>query len=82
MNNGLLIIKQILMQLLIFVLQLYNMFVDIHTHTKSQTQHPSIRNLALSEAEAFFLSNSEETVSVGIHPWHTNDFTEEAICDS
>ncbi|HET7733708.1 MAG TPA: TatD family hydrolase [Paludibacter sp.] len=81
MNNGPLIIKQILMQLLIFVLQLYKMFVDIHTHTKSKTRQPSIRNLTLSEAEAFFSSNTEEIVSVGIHPWHADDFTEETICD-
>ncbi|HEY6914068.1 MAG TPA: TatD family hydrolase [Paludibacter sp.] len=57
------------------------MFVDIHTYTKSQTQHASIRNLTLSEAEAFFSSNTEETVSAGIHPWHADDFTEESICD-
>ena len=55
------------------------MYVDIHTHTKSDIIHPAIRNLTFSEAETFFLSDSKETVSVGIHPWHVDDLPEEAI---
>ena len=55
------------------------MFVDIHTHTKSKTKSPAIRNLTFSEAEKFFSSNEGGTVSVGIHPWLANDFSEEAL---
>jgi len=55
------------------------MYVDIHTHTKSETKYPAIRNLTFSEAETFFSSGLNGTVSVGIHPWHADDFSEKAI---
>lgn len=57
------------------------MYVDIHTHTKFQTRHPAIRNLTFPEAETFFSSNSKETVSLGIHPWHADDFSKKTMAD-
>lgn len=57
------------------------MYVDIHTHTKSGITHPAIRNLTFSEAETFFSSDLKETVSVGIHPWHADDFSEKTMSD-
>jgi TatD DNase family protein len=63
----------------IFVLQINTMFVDIHTHTKSESKYPAIRNLTFPEAETFFSSSAKETVSVGIHPWDVDDFSEKSF---
>lgn len=57
------------------------MYVDIHTHIKSEITYPSIRNLTFPEAETFFSSDSKETVSLGIHPWHADDFSEKTMSD-
>jgi len=53
------------------------MFVDIHTHNKSQSNYCSIRNLTFAEAEEIFSSNEKGFFSVGFHPWFVNEYSEE-----
>jgi TatD DNase family protein len=53
------------------------MFVDIHTHRKSESNYPCIRNLTFQEAEVIFNSNKKGYFSVGFHPWFVNEFSEE-----
>ena len=51
------------------------MFVDIHTHNKSESNYPSIRNLTFQEAKQIFNSNKSGFFSVGFHPWFVNEFS-------
>ena len=55
------------------------MFVDIHTHNKSESDNPSIRNLTFSEAEQIFNSGEKGLFSVGFHPWYAENFSEKSF---
>ena len=55
------------------------MVVNIHTHTSSESSSPAIRNLTFDEAEDLFTSDSKGLVSVGFHPWHADEFTNERM---
>ena len=54
-----------------------HMIVDIHTHQSVTSIYPSIRNLTFAEAGRRFASDIGGLFSVGIHPWHADDFTPE-----
>lgn len=53
------------------------MFVDIHTHHSTSSIYPSIRNLTFAEADSIFASDITGLFSVGVHPWHADDFSPE-----
>ena len=55
------------------------MIVDIHTHTHSSEfkNYPAIRNLTFVEAGKIFASDTEGLFSVGFHPWHADEFSED-----
>ena len=55
------------------------MIVDIHTHHSSSSIFPAIRNLTFSDAERTFASDIPGLFSVGVHPWHADDFTPELL---
>lgn len=55
------------------------MFVDIHTHTTTNTRYPTIRNLSIPDGDTFFSTTLKEYVSVGIHPWHADNFMEKQL---
>ena len=55
------------------------MFVDIHTHHSAGSIYPAIRNLTFTEADTIFASDIPGLFSVGIHPWHVDDFSPELI---
>jgi len=55
------------------------MFVDIHTHNKSESNYPSIRNLTFPEAGQIFNSYENGFFSVGFHPWFVNEFNPEML---
>jgi TatD DNase family protein len=47
-----------------------NIFVDIHTHGKSEFNPYSVRSLQIKEAALFFDAEERRFCSVGIHPWN------------
>lgn len=55
------------------------MIVDIHTHQSTASNYPSIRNLTFEEAGRIFASDIPGLFSVGIHPWHADDFSPELL---
>lgn len=55
------------------------MFVNIHTHSKVDSAHPSIRNLTFPEAERIFSTDEIGLYSVGFHPWHVDEFSEMSL---
>jgi len=55
------------------------MFVDIHTHSAANTDHPAIQNLTFIQADKIFASNQEGLFSVGFHPWHADEFSLELL---
>ena len=57
------------------------MFVDIHTHKNTVSDHPAIRNLTFPEAEKLFSSDEKGLFSIGFHPWYADDFSTELFLD-
>jgi TatD DNase family protein len=55
------------------------MFVDIHTHTFTDSGNTAIRNLTFSEANKIFASDEKGLFSLGIHPWHAGDYSDELL---
>jgi len=55
------------------------MFIDIHTHNTSKQEFPAIQNLNFSEAEKVFSSKDEGLFTVGFHPWHADEFSNESF---
>jgi TatD DNase family protein len=55
------------------------MMVDIHTHNQQNESSHAIQNLAFTEAEKFFSSSEAKSVSVGIHPWYIDTYTDTNI---
>lgn len=54
------------------------MFIDIHTHNTSKQEFPAIQNLNFPEAEKVFSSEVEGFFSIGFHPWHADEFSNES----
>lgn len=55
------------------------MFVDIHTHKRSETSHPAIISLAFDDAEKVYNSQETGLYSIGIHPWDINESTDMSL---
>lgn len=55
------------------------MFIDIHTHNTSKPGFPAIQNLSILEAEKVFSSQDEGFFSIGFHPWHADEFSNESF---
>jgi TatD DNase family protein len=55
------------------------MLVNIHTHSNLHSNYPFIRNLTFPEAENIFSATEKGLFSVGFHPWHLHEFSEESI---
>lgn len=53
------------------------MFVDIHTHNKYSKDFIAIRNLSLIEAGQVLSGENTAFFSVGIHPWNTDEYSEQ-----
>lgn len=53
------------------------MFIDIHTHNTPKPYFTAIQNLNFPEAEKVFSSKEEGFFSVGFHPWHADEFSNE-----
>ena len=71
-----------LTEILIFVAHrfiIFNMFVDIHTHSVPDADSAAIQNLTFTEAGKVFASNQKGLFSVGFHPWFANEFSEESM---
>lgn len=50
--------------------QLIAMFFDVHTHNETTSTSNSVRSFTLQEALSLNLSQCQQWISVGIHPWH------------
>jgi len=71
-----------LTEILIFVAHrfiIFNMFVDIHTHSVPDADSAAIQNLTFTEAGKVFASNQKGLFSVGFHPWFANEFSEKSM---
>jgi len=55
------------------------MYVDIHTHKSVDSNYPAIRNLTFQDAENMFSSNMVGLFSLGFHPWHLGEFSDERM---
>jgi len=55
------------------------MFVDIHTHQGTNSVFPTVQNLTFNEALIVFESVETGFFSVGFHPWHIDDFSDERL---
>ena len=55
------------------------MFVDIHTHTVTDSDNPAIRNLTFPEADKIFASDEKGLFSLGIHPWNAGEYSDELL---
>jgi len=53
------------------------MFLNTHTHFKTDSEFPEIINLTFKEAKAVYNSDQEGLFSVGIHPWEVDEITNE-----
>ena len=71
-----------LAEILIFVAYrfiIFNMFVDIHTHSVPDADSAAIQNLTFAEAGKVFASAQNGLFSVGFHPWFASEFSEKSM---
>jgi len=55
------------------------MFIDIHTHRSVDQVNISIHNLTFDKADILFSKNEKCLYSLGFHPWHADEYSEELI---
>jgi TatD DNase family protein len=55
------------------------MFFNIHTHHKVPADYLGIQNLSFPEAEKLFPTQEKGLYSVGLHPWHADEFSNEFL---
>lgn len=55
------------------------MFIDIHTHNNSKLEFSAIQNLNFPEAEKVFTTKDKGFFSIGFHPWHADEFSNESF---